>query len=378
MASVVLENLAKRFRGPGGRDICAVREVNLSVGDGELLVLVGPSGCGKTTTLRLIAGLEAPEQGNVVFDGSIVTHVDPRDRQVAMVFQNHALYPHMTARENIESALKWRKVKPEEIEKRVGEITALLKLNACLHRLPEDLSGGEQQRVALGRALVQRPKVLLLDEPLSNLDAPLRLQLRREIARLNRQLGLTMIYVTHDQSEALALGGRIAVMDDGALQQVASARDIYEQPANLFVAGFFSLPPMNLLPGTITAGGPDIFFESSAAASRGEIFRVVVDASIRERMERYTGKDVTMGVRPEHVRLGCPSEGTANGAVICGVVEAVELLGTESLVVLRAGGASIAARVATCDAIPPGETAMVRFGAHRVYFFDNVTGRAIV
>jgi multiple sugar transport system ATP-binding protein len=245
MARVVIENLTKVFQGPAGEIIRAVDSVSLAVEDREFLVLVGPSGCGKTTTLRLIAGLEEATHGTISIAGQIVTNATPKDRDVAMVFQNHALFPHLSAYENMSFGLKLRKCPPAEIERRVMEAAEMLGLNGCLKRRPEELSGGQRQRVAIGRAIVRRPRLFLFDEPLSNLDAPLRAQMRDEIAALHAQLNATIIYVTHEQVEAMTLGDRVAVMQAGVIQQVGEPVELYRRPANPFVAGFIGAMPMN-------------------------------------------------------------------------------------------------------------------------------------
>src|SRR2546423_5776380 len=246
MPRLVVENLSKVFGGARGESVCAVNCLNLTADDGELLVLVGPSGCGKSTTLRMIAGLEEVSQGTISLDGQVLNAVPPKDRDIAMVFQNHALYPHMTVFENIAFRLKLRKVAKSQIEHRVRETAEILGLMPHLNSKPDTLSGGERQRVALGRAMVRKPKLFLLDEPLSNLDGPLRAQMRAEIARLHARLGATMIYVTHDQVEAMTMGQRIAVMKEGVIQQVADPLTLYNSPGNLFVATFIGSPPMNL------------------------------------------------------------------------------------------------------------------------------------
>ena len=245
MARVVLEHLTKVFQGPRGEGIRAVDDASLTIGDKEFVVLVGPSGCGKTTTLRLIAGLEEATSGSVSIDGQPMKGVAPKERDVAMVFQNHALYPHMSAYENMAFGLKLRKLPQAEIQNRVKAAAEMLDLSNCLDRRPPALSGGQRQRVALGRAIVRRPKVFLFDEPLSNLDAQMRAQMRKEIAKLHARLAATMIYVTHDQVEAMTMGERIAVMKEGVIQQVAEPMNLYQHPASLFVAGFIGSPPMN-------------------------------------------------------------------------------------------------------------------------------------
>jgi multiple sugar transport system ATP-binding protein len=237
--------LCKAFKGPGGDVIQAVNNVSLAVEDRDFLTVVGPSGCGKTTTLRLIAGLEEADSGNISIDGEVANDLPPKERDVAMVFQNPALYPHMSVFENMAFGLKLRKCPRSEIERRVGAAAEMLGLNGSLKRRPEELSGGQRQRVAIGRAIVRRPRIFLFDEPLSNLDAPLRAQMREEIARLHAELGATMIYVTHDQIEAMTLGQRVAVMDRGAIQQIGTPEEIYRRPANAFVAGFIGALPMN-------------------------------------------------------------------------------------------------------------------------------------
>src|SRR6267142_1067017 len=245
MARVVVDNLSKVFRGPKGAEIRAVNHVSFTIEEQELLVLVGPSGCGKTTTLLLIAGLEEITHGTISIDGKEMTDLPPGNRDVAMVFQNFALYPHMTVYENMAFGLKLRKLSRAEISRRVGEAAEMLGLTPCLERKPEALSGGERQRVAVGRAIVRRPGLFLFDEPLSNLDAPMRAQMRAELSRIHKRLAATMIYVTHDQEEAMTLGARIAVMKDGFIHQVAEPINVYRHPADLFVAGFIGSPPMN-------------------------------------------------------------------------------------------------------------------------------------
>src|SRR5881227_1208187 len=248
MAEITFDGVWKRY--PDGFE--AVKDMNLQIGDGEFMILVGPSGCGKSTALRMVAGLEEITDGELIIDGERVNELAPRDRDIAMVFQNYALYPHMTVRDNMGFALKLAKVSKSEIDRKVNEAAAILELEQHLDRKPANLSGGQRQRVAMGRAIVRSPKAFLMDEPLSNLDAKLRVQMRTEISRLQQQLGTTTIYVTHDQTEAMTLGDRIAVMRAGILQQVGSPIDLYERPNNLFVAGFIGSPSMNFLPGELT------------------------------------------------------------------------------------------------------------------------------
>ena len=332
MAQVVLEHLTKVFQGPGGETVRAVEDAGLVVRDQELLVLVGPSGCGKTTTLRLIAGLEEPTAGTIALDGQVVNDLPPKDRDVAMVFQQHALYPHMTVYENLGFGLRLRHYPRAEIERRVSYAAQILDLAACPDRKPAALSGGQRQRVALGRAIVRRPKLFLLDEPLSNLDAQTRTQMRAEIARLQARLAATMIYVTHDQVEALTLGHRVAVMKDGVLQQVATPADLYRHPANRFVGGFIGSPPMNFFDGTLCGQGEAFVFQETARDGANPAARITVpvEAALAANLRGYVGKTVVCGVRPEHVRCIPSLPGGPSGPGGETVVEAVQALGSET------------------------------------------------
>ncbi len=331
MAEVSFENVSKVYaRG----DRAAVDDFSLDVRDGEFLVLVGPSGCGKSTTLRMVAGLELPSAGTVAIGGRDVTNLPPKDRDIAMVFQNYALYPHMTVRENLSFALKLRRFPKAEIERRVSEAAASLGLTPYLSRLPKALSGGQRQRVALGRAIVREPAVFLFDEPLSNLDAKMRVEMRAEIIRLHQRLGATMIYVTHDQTEAMTMGERIVVMNEGRIQQVAPPLELYERPANPFVAGFVGTPPMNLFPpGAWTLDG-------------------------------------ILGVRPEHLRLSreAPREGD-----LTATVDFLEPLGSETLVHVTAGptGHRAVVRVPGFAAFVPGEKLALAFDPRKVVSFKS-------
>ena len=301
MSDVVFEHVRKVY--PGGGD-AAVEDFSLTVRDGEFLVLVGPSGCGKSTTLRMVAGLETVSGGTIMIGGKDVTRLPPKDRDIAMVFQNYALYPHMTVEENMSFALKLRKYPKAEIKRRVSAAAESLGLSPYMKRLPKALSGGQRQRVALGRAIVREPAVFLFDEPLSNLDAKMRVEMRSEIIRLHNRLGATMIYVTHDQTEAMTMGERIVVMDSGRIRQVAPPLEIYERPADEFVAGFIGTPPMNLFPKGLFKPGK------------------------------------TTGVRPEHIVVLPPASGPAPDgmAAMAGVVDFTECLGSETLVHLRVAG----------------------------------------
>jgi multiple sugar transport system ATP-binding protein len=323
MATVTLEGVRKIYPDRG-QPYVAVHQLDLAVADGEFVVLVGPSGCGKSTTLRMIAGLESITEGTLRIGDRVVNDVPARDRDIAMVFQNYALYPHMTVYQNLAFALTLRKQPKGEIERRVKEAAELLGLGDLLDRRPRQLSGGQRQRVALGRAIVRHPQVFLFDEPLSNLDAKLRVQMRREIAALRRRLGTTTVYVTHDQVEAMTLGDRIVVMKDGRVLQVDRPSVIYQRPADTFVATFIGSPPMNLIPGGATVDG----FESE----RGD-FRLPV------RPPAQAQPPLTLGIRPEALQLGPTGTGTS------AEVQLVEPLGSETLVTLAAGTTTLVARV---------------------------------
>jgi len=321
LARVDFESVEKIY--PGGTQ--ALSETSLSVTDGELLVLVGPSGCGKSTLLRLLAGLETPTRGVIRIAGRVVNDESPQSRNVAMVFQDYALYPHMTVRENLAFPLRMKRLARDEIARRVAKTAALLELGALLDRLPRQLSGGQRQRVAMGRALVREPAAFLLDEPLSNLDAKLRGQVRAEIETLQRRTGATMLYVTHDQVEAMTLGDRVAVLHEGRLQQVATPRVLYEEPVNVFVAGFVGSPPMNLFAARVATdanGRP-------ALAAAGTL--LALEAPLLESAAKHEGATLTVGVRPESLVLAAPG---ADGSLPARV-EHVELLGHETLVHLR-------------------------------------------
>ncbi|HEU4361094.1 MAG TPA: sn-glycerol-3-phosphate ABC transporter ATP-binding protein UgpC [Mycobacterium sp.] len=333
MASVAFERVTRRYPGS---DRPALDRLELTVDDGEFVVLVGPSGCGKTTTLRILAGLEQTDSGRIHIGGRDVTDADPRDRDIAMVFQNYALYPHMTAAQNMGFALKVAKVPKGEIRQRVLDAARLLDLEPYLHRRPKDLSGGQRQRVAMGRAIVRRPQVFLLDEPLSNLDAKLRVQTRNQIAELQRRLGTTTVYVTHDQVEALTMGDRVAVLNDGVLQQYAPPRELYRRPANVFVAGFIGSPAMNLFTLPVIAG----------TVSLG-------DCGIPIRREITDGAaEVVIGVRPEHFQL---TDHRAPGIDI--EVEFVEEIGADAYLHGRVAGSDRAPGQSVTVRVPGGNPA---------------------
>jgi multiple sugar transport system ATP-binding protein len=380
MAQVGLEHLTKVFKGPGGERIRAVDDACLVVGDKELLALVGPSGCGKTTTLRLIAGLEEPTAGAIAINGQAVNRLPPKDRDVAMVFQHYALYPHLTVYDNMAFGLKLRHFPRAEIARRVKDTAQILDLTACLERNPAALSGGQRQRVALGRALVRRPGVFLLDEPLSNLDAQTRLQMRTEISRLHARLGSTIVYVTHDQVEAMTLGQRVAVMKHGRLQQVAAPTDLYQCPANLFVAGFIGSPPMNLLDGTLVGKGDALFFQertSNGTAAPQPITARLDDASA-PLLRAYVGKRVVFGIRPEHITCGRPLPETPSERTVETVVELVQPLGSETYVHLAGHAHSFVARVGATDRFSVNQMVSLTFDLRQVHFFDPASGKVIV
>ncbi len=343
MSEVRLVGVSKVFPGP----VCAVRDLTLSVADGELLVLVGPSGCGKSTTLRLIAGLEHPTEGQVYLAGQSANAWPAAQRNVAMVFQSPALYPHFTVRQNLAFGLRVRRTPRQEIQQRVEEVADMLALRPLLERWPDELSGGQQQRVALGRVVVRRPQVFLLDEPLSDLDAPWRSRLREEIAGIHLQLRATMIYVTHDQAEAMTLGQRIVVLRDGVVQQVDTPQNIYQQPVNRFVAGFFGSPAMNFLPANVAQG--QVFWQGH---------RLPLTAPT------VTG-EVTVGIRPEDVLLTC---GESSGSW-SGTVQTVEWLGHETLVHVAALGSSLVVRCGPGAGVMAGQTVQLAVRPERLHLF---------
>ncbi len=353
---VTLRGVTKRF----GK-VTAVSDVDLDVDDGEFLVLLGPSGCGKSTLLRLIAGLEDPTEGTITIGDDVVDDVEPKDRDVAMVFQTYALYPHMSVAANIEFPLRSRHVDHGERTRLVHEVATSLGLNGLLDRRPAALSGGQRQRVALARAIVRRPLVFLMDEPLSNLDAKLRVQTRAELIDLHHRLGTTVIYVTHDQVEAMTMGDRIAVITDGVVQQTGRPQDVYDHPANLFVARFIGSPPMNTLAGTVATDG-----DAPAIVVPGG--RIPLPASLAALMAGHHGRDVTIGVRPEHLAFG------ADGPVAA-TVTLVESLGHERLVVCGVGGGELViVRLDSDEDVPAvGSAVRITAAVEHVHLFDSVT-----
>jgi len=368
LAQVSLNNVYKRY----DNKVTAVNDLNLEIHDKEFMVLVGPSGCGKTTALRMIAGLEEISDGQIAIGDRVVNDVSPKDRDIAMVFQNYALYPHMSVYENMAFGLKLRKVPKPEIERRVNEAAKLLSIESYLQRKPKALSGGQRQRVALGRAIVREPQVFLMDEPLSNLDAKLRVQTRAELIKLHRRLGITTIYVTHDQVEAMTMGDRIAVMKDGVLQQCASPLEIYQRPANIFVAGFIGTPSMNFIPATLkkTANGYSI--------DTG-VFTVGVPSRIDTEIEQYVGKSVTFGVRPTDIydkNLKNPIEATPENTVRT-QVDVSEPMGDIVTLYLTAGTHQIVAAIDADTKAKDGNALDVIFDIEKTHLFDPTTEVAI-
>jgi multiple sugar transport system ATP-binding protein len=362
MATVSLEQVRKVY--PNGH--VGVDDASFDIADGELLVLVGPSGCGKTTLLRMIAGLESISSGTLRIDGRAVNEVAPKDRDIAMVFQNYALYPHMTVAENLGFGLRLRGTRKDEIERRVHEAAHLLELDRRLDAKPAALSGGQRQRVALGRALVREPKVFLLDEPLSNLDARLRLSMRVEIARLHRRLGTTTIYVTHDQVEAMTLGERIVVLDGGKIQQIDTPMKLYDTPANLFVAGFLGSPAMNLLRGRLhRADG----WQLVMAHGTLPLGALPMQAAA---LEAWTDRDIVLGVRPEDLQPAA-----AHAAALAAKVEVIEPVGNEVFLNLRFGEQAIVSRVLPQQMPAACSSLHLRLATERLHFFDAQQGQRI-
>ena len=360
MAEVTLRNVSKTFENA---KIPTIQNINLNIKDGEFMVLVGPSGCGKSTTLRMIAGLEESTSGEISIGDRIVNEVAPKDRDIAMVFQNYALYPHMTVRDNLAFGLKLRKFMKTEIADRVDEVAELLEIKEFLDRKPKALSGGQRQRVALGRAIIRKPNVFLFDEPLSNLDAKLRVQMRTEIKKLHLRLGTTMIYVTHDQVEAMTMGDRITVMKSGVIHQIDTPLHLYNHPADLFVAGFIGNPAMNFL--RITLGRTDPI--------RADEGNIAFDLPVQEttRLNSFIGKNVVLGIRPEHISITPPESPSFVSLTLRHDVS--ELLGNEMFMYLTTGKTPVIAR--SNAVVPPGvgEQVVVYFDLSKAHYFDAET-----
>ncbi len=361
MANVKLDTIKKEYEG----GVVAVKGVSIEIQDKEFVVLVGPSGCGKSTTLRMIAGLEDISSGTLTIDGKIMNDVPPKDRDIAMVFQNYALYPHMSVYENMAFGLKLRKFPKDEIDKRVRDAAKILSIEEYLERKPKALSGGQRQRVAVGRAIVRKPKVFLFDEPLSNLDAKMRVQMRTEISKLHQRLDATMIYVTHDQTEAMTMGDRIVVMKDGNVMQIDTPLNLYNNPTNKFVAGFIGSPSMNFIDGTIFKESGMKFIE------KGTQLSVDIPKDKQKLLESYIGKEIWLGIRPEHIFAE-----KSKSSRISAYVEVVEPMGNEIFAYVTCGVAQLVARMSPMD-IHTGQKTDFTFDMSKAHFFDKTTENVI-
>ena len=357
MATLQLKHINKIY----DNKVQAVFDFNLDIQDKEFIVFVGPSGCGKSTTLRMIAGLEDITSGDLYIDGELMNDVQSKDRNIAMVFQSYALYPHMTVYDNMAFALTLKKMPKDEIQKRVENAAEILELTPYLKRKPKALSGGQRQRVALGRAIVRNAKVFLMDEPLSNLDAKLRVQMRAEIIRLHNQLGATTVYVTHDQTEAMTMASRIVVMKDGRVQQIGTPREIYDRPANLFVAGFIGSPAMNFLRGTVNANGTFTIGTDT----------IELPADKLEALKPYFGKEVVLGIRPEDLRYEAAAKAGLEKYSINLPVDVSELLGAQTILHGKYQGQEIVAQVAAREDIHMGDTVALAMDIEKIHFYDT-------
>ncbi len=373
MASLSFKHIYKKY--PGG--VTAVSDFNLEVKDKEFIILVGPSGCGKTTTLRMIAGLEEITEGELHIGDTLVNDIAPKDRDIAMVFQNYALYPHMTVFDNMAFGLKLRKTPKEEIKRRVEEAARILDITHLLERRPKALSGGQKQRVALGRAIVREPKVFLLDEPLSNLDAKLRAQMRTELTKLHQKHGTTFVYVTHDQVEAMTMATRIVVMKDGLIQQVATPQNLYDLPVNVFVAGFIGTPQMNFIRSTLEKKGEDLYFTFGENS-----LKLPADKANNPALKDYVGKEIILGVRPECLHDEARYLEAMPDSIITADVEVTELMGAEIYLYLTTSGAedevqNLIARVSPRSEARAGDKVKIAVELGRVHVFDKDTERCI-
>ena len=364
MAGIVVDHVTKEFAG----GVQAINDVSLTVHDGEFIVLVGPSGCGKSTLLRLIAGLEETSAGTISIGGRDVTHLAPRARDIAMVFQNYALYPHMDVRKNLGYGLKVRKMDKSEIERRVTDVAKMLGLDKLLDRRPANLSGGQRQRVAMGRAMVREPQAFLMDEPLSNLDAKLRVQMRVELKKLHLRLGTTAIYVTHDQVEAMTLGDRVVVMKDGVVQQVGEPLELYNQPANKFVAGFIGSPAMNFAAVTVTEANGSLIAENAG-------LRIKLPDETAQRLRGHVGRQITLGVRPEDLTVATTAD--ADQPCFDATIEVVEQLGSEILLDMKVGEGVMVASVEPTVRVKVRDRLRLAMRPSRLHVFDAKTEAAI-
>jgi len=368
MADVKLINVSKVYEGGN----TAVKSVNVEIKDKEFVVLVGPSGCGKSTTLRMIAGLEEISEGELYIDGKLVNNVSPKDRDIAMVFQNYALYPHMTVYENMAFGLKLRKFDKDEIKKRVMEAAKILGLEEYLERKPKALSGGQRQRVAVGRAIVRKPKVFLFDEPLSNLDAKLRVQMRTEISKLHKDLQATMVYVTHDQTEAMTMGDRIVIMKDGIVNQIDTPMNLYNYPINKFVAGFIGSPSMNFLSGKITSEN-GLSFKS---AKNGITLKI--SQKYTDKLKSFVDKEVTVGIRPEDIYDAQATAQQDSFYKFESKLEVVEPMGNEIFFYFRVDDVQLTARVPAREKPEAYSTRALFIDTDKLHFFDNSTEQSIL
>ncbi|WP_025028747.1 ABC transporter ATP-binding protein [Caldalkalibacillus mannanilyticus] len=362
MAGIKLQHIYKKYSDT----VTAVKDFNLDIADKEFIVFVGPSGCGKSTTLRMVAGLEEISEGDLYIGDRRVNDVAPKDRDIAMVFQNYALYPHMNVFDNMAFGLKLRKFKKEEIKKRVDEAAKILGIENLLERKPKELSGGQRQRVALGRAIVREPQVFLMDEPLSNLDAKLRVQMRAEITKLHKRLETTIIYVTHDQIEAMTMADRIVIMKDGIVQQVGTPKEVYDLPDNIFVGGFIGSPAMNFISGRLEEG--------KFIAGKQEI---AVPEGKMKILKDYVGKDVVLGIRPEDIHDEPLFIESSPGTVINAYIELAELMGAETYLYSKVADSDFIARVDSRTDINNGQTLKLAFDMNKVHFFDPQTEERI-
>lgn len=369
MASLSLKHIYKIYQG----NVTAVKDFNLDIEDKEFVVFVGPSGCGKSTTLRMIAGLEEISQGELFIGEKVVNDVAPKDRDIAMVFQNYALYPHMSVYDNMAFGLKLRKIPKTEIDQKVREAARILDIEHLLERKPKALSGGQRQRVALGRAIVREPKVFLMDEPLSNLDAKLRVQMRTEISKLHKRLQTTFVYVTHDQTEAMTMGTRIVVMKDGIIQQVDTPQHIYDHPTNIFVAGFIGSPQMNFIEAKLEER------DGKVAVVYGEdVIVLPSDKASIVKKEGFVGKEVIMGIRPENIDVTEEFLAAHKEAVMEANVEVTELMGAETYIYLSKGKANIVARVDGTSKAKTGDKLKIAFDESKIHIFDKETERTVL
>ncbi|HXX26279.1 MAG TPA: sn-glycerol-3-phosphate ABC transporter ATP-binding protein UgpC [Pseudolabrys sp.] len=365
MAEVALHKVVKKYG-----EVEAVRAIDLDIPDNEFVVLVGPSGCGKSTTLRMIAGLEEITSGNIMIDGEVVNDLPPKDRDIAMVFQNYALYPHMTAFENMSFGLKLRKLPKEEIRQRVEHAARILDITELLDRRPKALSGGQRQRVAMGRAIVRNPKVFLFDEPLSNLDAKLRVQMRTEIKRVHQKVKTTTVYVTHDQVEAMTLADRVVVMNGGRIEQIGTPQDLYHKPATRFVAGFIGSPAMNFIPCRLEQAGNDLRVRVS------DTIALPVPSSLAPRYKGLAGKEMLLGLRPEHI-----TEPRHNGAgepnQFSVTLDVVEPMGMETMVFFTINDTEFCGRVEPKSAVDAGATIRLQAGMDHMHIIDPASGAVL-